>query len=159
MKRLKMGVFNNLQLHDFDIKDYIKSFNDKIQTGFKLDKNNNYDMQQKRLANLADAIESSDAATKHQLDLRLVFKADQTSVLLLDGRNHMTGDLDMRGNKIILPGEIDMNRKLITNLATDQNQDLSAVNMATLKTNLRQKVNKSYVDGKFVKKNWGYSFW
>ena len=153
MKRFKMGVLNNLQLHDnFDIKEYIKSFNEQIQTGFKLDKNNNYDMQQKRLVNLADAIESSDAATKHQLDLRLVFKADQTSVLMLDGRNHMTGDLNMRGNKIILPGEIDMNRKLITNLATDQNQDLSAVNMATLKTTIRQKVNKSYVDGKFVKK-------
>ena len=148
-----MGVLNNLQLHDnFDIKEYMKFFKGQIQTGFKLDKYNNYDMQQKRLVNLADAIESSDAATKHQLDLRLVFKADQTSVLMLDGRNHMTGDLDMRGNKIILPGEINMNRKLITNLATDQNQDLSAVNMATLKTTIRQKVNKSYVDGKFVKK-------
>ena len=64
----------------------------------------------------------------------------------------MTGDLDMRGNKIILPGEINMNRKLITNLATDQNQDLSAVNMATLKTTIRQKVDKKYVDAKFVKK-------
>ena len=67
----------------------------------------------------------------------------------------MTGDLDMRGNKIILPSGIDMNRKLITNLDTDQNQDLSAVNMATLKTNIRQKVDKKYVDdenAKFVKK-------
>ena len=54
----------------------------------------------------------------------------------------MTGDLDMRGNKIILPGEIDMNQKLITNLDTDQNQDLSAVNMVTLKTNIGQKVDK-----------------
>ena len=145
MKRFKMGVFNNLQLHDnFDIKEYMESFNEKIQTGFKLDKNNNYDMQQKRLANLAEAVDADDAITKHQMEVGL---SDQTNVLLLDGRNHMTGDLDMRGNKIILPGEIDMNRKLITNLDTDQNQDLSAVNMATLK----QKV-KSYVDGKFVKK-------
>ena len=149
MKRFKMGVFNNLQLHDnFDIKEYMQSFNEKIQTGFKLDKNNNYDMQQKRLANLAEAVDAADAITKHQMEVGL---SDQTNVLLLDGRNHMTGDLDMRGNKIILPGEIDMNRKLITNLATDQNQDLSAVNMATLKTTIRQKV-KSYVDGKFVKK-------
>ena len=144
MKRFKMGVFNNLQLHDVDIKDYIKSFNEKIQTGFKLDKNNNYDMQQKRLANLAEAVDAADAITKHQMEVGL---SDQTNVLLLDGRNHMTGDLDMRGNKIILPGEIDMNRKLITNLDTDPNQDLSAVNMATLKTTIRQKV-----DGKFVKK-------
>ena len=148
-----MGVFNNPQLHDdFNIKEYIKSFNKQIQTGFKLDKNNNYDMQQKRLANLAEGVDSDDATTKHQLDVGLLNKADQTSVLLLNGQNHMTGDLDMRGNKIILPGEIDMNRKLITNLDTDQNQDLSAVNMVTLKTNIRQKVNKSYVDGKFVKK-------
>ena len=144
MKRFKMGVFNNLQLHDFDIKEYMKSVNEKIQTGFKLDKNNNYDMQQKRLANLAEAVDAADAITKHQMEVGL---SDQTNVLLLDGRNHMTGDLDMRGNKIILPGEIDMNRKLITNLDTDQNQDLSAVNMATLKTTIRQKV-----DGKFVKK-------
>ena len=67
----------------------------------------------------------------------------------------MTGDLDMRGNKTILPGEIDMNRKLITNLDTDQNQDLSTVNMVTLKTNIGQKVDKKYVDdenAKFVKK-------
>ena len=143
MKRFKMGVFNNLQLHDnVDIKEYMQSFNEKIQTGFKLDKNNNYDMQQKRLANLAEAVDAADAITKHQMEVGL---SDQT--LLLDGRNHMTGDLDMRGNKIILPGEINMNRKLITNLDTDQNQDLSAVNMATLKTTIRQKV-----DGKFVKK-------
>ena len=152
MKRFKMGVFNNLQLHDFDIKEYMKSVNEKIQTGFKLDKNNNYDMQQKRLTNLAEAVDADDAITKHQMEVGLAGKADPTSVLLLDGQNHMTGDLDMRGNKIILPGEINMNRKKITNLDTDQNQDLSAVNMATLKTNIRQKVNKSYVDGKFVKK-------
>ena len=143
MKRFKMGVFNNLQLHDFDIKEYMKSVNEKIQTGFKLDKNNNYDMQQKRLANLAEAVDAADAITKHQMEVGLANKVDSTSVLLLDGRNHMTGDLDMRGNKIILPGEIDMNRKLITNLDTDQNQDLSAVNMATL---------KQKVDDKFVKK-------
>ena len=156
MKRFKMGVFNNLQLHDnFDIKEYIKSFNEQIQTGFKLDKNNNYDMQQKRLVNLAEAVDADDAITKHQMEVGLASKADPTNVLLLDGRNHMTGDLDMRGNKIILPGEIDMNRKLIINLDTDQNQDLSAVNMATLKTNIGQKVDKKYVDdenAKFVKK-------
>ena len=151
MKRFKMGVFNNLQLHDFDIKEYMKSVNEKIQTGFKLDQNNNYDMQQKTLVNLAEAVDAADAITKHQMEVGLANKVDSTSVLLLDGRNHMTGELDMRGNKIILPGEINMNRKLITNLDTDQNQDLSAVNMATLKTTIRQKV-KSYVDGKFVKK-------
>ena len=45
----------------------------------------------------------------------------------------MTGDLDLRGNKLILPGEINMNRKLIKNLDVDESDDFSAVNMATLK--------------------------
>ena len=144
MKRFKMGVFNNLQLHDnVDIKEYMQSFNEKIQTGFKLDKNNNYDMQQKRLANLAEAVDAADAITKHQMEVGLANKVDSTSVLLLDGRNHMTGDLDMRGNKIIFPGEINMNRKLITNLDTDQNQDLSAVNMTTLKQKVDEKLSKT----------------
>ena len=53
--------------------------------------------------------------------------------LQVDGSSHMTGDLDLRGNKIILPGEINMNRKLIKDLDTDENDDLSAVNMVTLK--------------------------
>ena len=65
----------------------------------------------------------------------------------------MTGDLDLRGNKIILPGEIDMDRKLITNLDTDPNQDLSAVNMVTLKNNVGSKADKGYVDFEITKQN------
>ena len=45
----------------------------------------------------------------------------------------MTGDLDLQGNKLILPGEININRKLIKDLDTDETDDLLAVNMATLK--------------------------
>ena len=73
----------------------------------------------------------SDAVTKHQVDtLKIQLKADS---LQIDGSSHMTGDLDLRGQKLINPGEIEMNRKLITNLNTDENNDLSAVNMITLK--------------------------
>ena len=157
-----MGVLNNIQRYKtFDIREYIKNFQRQIQTGLKLDANNNYDIQQKRLANVGEGVDGGDAVTKHQMEVGLATKPDQTSVLLLDGRNHMTGDLDLRGNKIILPGGVDMNRKLITNLDTDPNQDLSAVNMTTLKTNIGSKADKNYVDGEiakqndnFVKKNW-----
>ena len=151
-----MGVLNNIQrFKTFDIREYIKNFQRQIQTGLKLDTNNNYDIQQKRLANVGEGVDGGDAVTKHQMEVGLATKPDQTSVLLLDGRNHMTGDLDLRGNKIILPGGVDMDRKLITNLDTDPNQDLSAVNMVTLKNNVRPKADKNYVDGenaKFVKK-------
>ena len=145
-----MGVLNNNQrFKTFDIKEYIRNF--PSQTGLKLDTNNNYDIQQKRLANVGEGVDGGDAVIKHQMEVGLSTKPDQTGVLLLDGRNHMTGDLDLRGNKIIFPGEIDMDRKLITNLDTDSIQDLSAVNMITLKTNIGSKVDKNYVDGKIAK--------
>ena len=102
---------------------------------------------------MGEGVDGSDAVTKHQMEVGLATKPDPTEVLLLDGRNHMTGDLDLRGNKIILPGGVDMDRKLITNLDTDPNQDLSAVNMVTLKNKVRTKADKNYVDGKIAKQN------
>ena len=99
--------------------------------GFKLTSVGDFDLQNKRLTNVAEGTENSDSVTKHQVDtLKIQLKADSLQV---DGSSHMTGDLDLRGQKLINPGEIEMNRKLITNLDTDENNDLSAVNMITLK--------------------------
>ena len=99
--------------------------------GFKLTSSGDFDLQKKRLTNVAEGTENSDSVTKHQVDtLKIQLKADSLQV---DGSSHMTGDLDLRGQKLINPGKIEMNRKLITNLDTDENNDLSAVNMITLK--------------------------
>ena len=99
--------------------------------GFKLTSAGDFDLQKKRLTNVAEGTENSDSVTKHQVDtLKIQLKADSLQV---DGSSHMTGDLDLRGQKLINPGEIKMNRKLITNLDTDEDNDLSAVNMITLK--------------------------
>ena len=60
MKLFKMGVLNNIQrFKTFDIREYIKNFQRQIQTGLKLDKNNNYDIQQKRLANTGEGVDGS----------------------------------------------------------------------------------------------------
>ena len=104
----------------------------------KLDVNNNYDIEGKRLANVGQGVDADDAVVMHQmtsLDTGLETKLSQLKAdsLQVDGSSHMTGDLDLRGQKLINPGEIEMNRKLITNLDTDENNDLSAVNMITLK--------------------------
>ena len=87
--------------------------------GFKLTGDANYDLEHKKCTNVADGVASGDAVTKGQLDK----KPDSTAVLLLNGQNHMTGDLDIRGKKILLPGEINMSRKLIKDLITDENDD------------------------------------
>ena len=121
--------------------------------GYKLDSNGNYDLENKKLVNVDEGENNQDVVNKHQLDVGLQTKPNKTDVLLLDGTSHMVGDLDLRGNKIILPGEIQMDRKLITNLDTDENQDLSAVNMITLKNKVEPKADKDYVDFEITKQN------
>ena len=132
-----MGLFNNVGRYS-DVHEYIKNFTQQTQSGLKLDVNNNYDIEGKRLANVSQGVDDDDAVVMHQmasLDTGLETKLAQLKAdsLQVDGSSHMTGDLDLRGQKLINPGEIEMNRKLITNLGTDEDNDLSAVNMITLK--------------------------
>ena len=133
-----MGLFNNVGRYS-DVHEYIKNFNQQTQSGgLKLDVNNNYDIEGKRLANVGQGVDDDDAVVMQQiasLDTSFETKLTQLKAdsLQIDGSSHMTGDLDLRGNKLINPGEIEMNRKLITNLNTDEDNDLSAVNMITLK--------------------------
>ena len=132
-----MGLFNNVGRYS-DVHEYIKNFNQQTQSGLKLDVNNNYDIEGKRLANVGQGVNDDDAVVMQQiasLDTSFETKLTQLKAdsLQIDGSSHMTGDLDLRGQKTDQPGEIEMNRKLITNLNTDENNDLSAVNMITLK--------------------------
>ena len=132
-----MGLFNNVGRYS-DVHEYIKNFNQQTQSGLKLDVNNNYDIEGKRLANVGQGVEADDAVVMHQMesfdtDLETKLAQLKADSLQVDGSSHMTGDLDLRGNKLINPGETEMNRKLITNLNTDEENDLSAVNMITLK--------------------------
>ena len=132
-----MGLFNNVGRYS-DIREYIKNFKEQTQSGLKLDSNNNYDIEGKRLANVGQGVDDYDAVVMRQFATHgsiLTAKLAQLRAdsLQVDGSSHMTGDLDLRGNKLILPGEIDMNRKMIKNLGVDESDDLSAVNMATLK--------------------------
>ena len=132
-----MGLFNNVGRYS-DVHEYIKNFQQQTQSGLKLDVNNNYDIEGKRLANVGQGVDDDDAVVMQQitsLDTSFETKLTQLKAdsLQIDGSSHMTGDLDLRGQKLINPGEIEMNRKLITNLNTDEDNDLSAVNMITLK--------------------------
>ena len=133
MKRYKMSYLNGMLSESTSQggKDGKDGKDGLPGVGFKLTSSGDFDLQKKRLTNVAEGTENSDSVTKHQVDaLKIQLKADSLQV---DGSSHMTGDLDLRGQKLINPGEIEMNRKLITNLETDENNDLSAVNMITLK--------------------------
>lgn len=61
-----MGIFNNLDMYsNVDISEYIK----KIRAGgLKLDANNNYDIENKKLTNVAEGTDPTDSIALGQLD-------------------------------------------------------------------------------------------
>ena len=62
-----MGIFNNVGgYNDKDISKYITIIYSQTQgSGLKLDPNNNYDIEQKRLVNVGEGVDNDDAITKH----------------------------------------------------------------------------------------------
>ena len=131
-----MGIINNLDrfLQTEELRRQIRALLQGGVSGggggIKLT-SQGYDADNKKLINLATGTANSDALQKQQVDA--IANQLRASSLQVDGTSHMTGNLDLRNQNLINPGEIKMNRKLITNLNTDENNDLSAVNMATLK--------------------------
>ena len=103
----------------------------------------NHEIQDKRLARVSEGTASNDAISKHQFETNI--QQVRADTLMVDGSSHMTGDLDMRGKRIILLGGINMDQKLITNPSTDINQDLSAVNLRMMNSALALKSDKTYV--------------
>ena len=132
-------------LKDYYEKTYLDSrFNqkvDKSQLQNYFQKNHDINMGNNfKIINLKEGTDPQDAVSKHQLN------QVEANFLKLDGRNKMAGDLNLNGKKLIFPGEIDMDRKLITNLDTKVDDDLSAVNMITLKNKLFDKADNSRVN-------------
>ena len=135
----------NQILNDYYKKTYIDSkFNqksDKSQLQNYIQKNQNINMGNNfKIINLKEGTDPKDAVNKHQLN------QVETNFLKLDGSNKMSGDLDLNGKKIVFPGQIDMNNKLILNLLTKADDDLSAVNIITLKNKLLLKADNSRVN-------------
>ena len=62
----KMGLFNNVGRYS-DVHEYIKNFNQQTQSGLKLDVNNNYDIEGKRLANVGQGVNDDDAVVMQQI--------------------------------------------------------------------------------------------
>jgi len=67
--------------------------------GFKLTDDGNYDIDGKRLTNVAEAKDNSDASTKNYVDTKntqqdtaINSKAEKADVILLDGTQSMTGN-------------------------------------------------------------------
>jgi len=88
--------------------------------GFNLTDDGNFDIDSKRLTDLAEPVDNSDAATKNYVST----KAEKTDVILRDGTQSMKANLDMQNDKV---------KNKIINLANGTDND-DAVNLAQLKS-------------------------
>ena len=93
-----MGIFNqhsNNQPH----QSFLRGLRGSPGVGFSLTQHGNYDMNNKKLKNVGEGVESSDAVTKHQLEVAMNTKANKTSLTRYVKKNspEVGADLDMKG--------------------------------------------------------------
>ena len=97
--------------------------------GFKLTDDGNYDIDGKRSTNVSQPIDARDVATKAYID------GNKLDVILRDGSQNMTGNLDMNNNKL-------------TSLA-DSTDDNDAVSLKVLKNYTQVSQNNYHLQPSF----------
>ena len=119
--------------------------------GFNLTDDGNFDLDGKRLTDVAEPKDNSDAATKNYVDTKntdINSKAEKTDVILRDGTQSMKGNLDMENDST------KVNNKII-NLANGTADD-DAVNLAQLKSYTDSHQNNYHLQPSFTfSKNFG----
>ena len=95
-----MGIFNqqsiNLRRRGGAI---LRGVQGTPGVGFSLTKDGNYDISNKKLKNVGEGVESSDAITKHQLEVSVNTKLNKTSLsnFIKKDSPEVNSDLDMKG--------------------------------------------------------------
>ena len=74
-----MGIFNQ-HSNNQPPQSFLRGLRGSPGVGFSLTRDGNYDMNNKKLKNVGEGVESSDAVTKHQLEVSMNTKADKTSL-------------------------------------------------------------------------------
>ena len=93
-----MGIFNQ-HSNNQPQQSFLRGLRGSPGVGFSLTRDGNYDMNNKKLKNVGEGVESSDAVTKHQLEVSMNTKANKTSLTRYVKRNspEVAADLDMKG--------------------------------------------------------------
>ena len=105
-----MGIFNqhsNNQPH----QSFLRGLRGSPGVGFSLTRDGNYDMNNKKLKNVGEGVESSDAITKHQLETAINSKINtspSSNIFVKKDSPEVAADLDMKGyaikNMKVTPG-------------------------------------------------------
>ena len=75
-----MGIFNQHSDNQPQQQRFLRGIQGSPGVGFSLTKDGNYDMVNKKLKNVGEGVESSDAITKHQLETTINSKLDTSSL-------------------------------------------------------------------------------
>ena len=84
-----MRIFNQHSINQPQQQGFSRGLQGSPGVGFNLTKDGNYDMLNKKLKNVGEGVESSDAVTKHQLEVSMNTKLNETSLNNYDKKIHL----------------------------------------------------------------------
>ena len=76
-----MGIFNQQSNNQPQQQRFLRGIQGSPGVGFSLTQDGNYDMTHKKLKNVGEGVESSDAITKHQLETAINSKINTSPSL------------------------------------------------------------------------------
>ena len=95
-----MGIFNQHSNNQPQQQRFLRGIQGSPGVGFSLTKDRNYDITHKKLKNVGEGVESSDAVTKHQLETAINSKINTSPSLnnyVKKDSPEVAADLDMKG--------------------------------------------------------------
>ena len=95
-----MGIFNQHSNNQPQQQRFLRGIQGSPGVGFSLTKDGNYDMTHKKLKNVGEGVESSDAVTKHQLETAINSKISSQNNFVKKDSPEVAADLDMKGFSI-----------------------------------------------------------
>ena len=105
-----MGIFNQ-HSNNQQQQRFLRGIQGSPGVGFSLTRDGNYDMNNKKLKNVGEGVESSDAITKHQLETAINSKLNtspSSNIFVKKDSPEVGADLDMKGfaikNLKVTPG-------------------------------------------------------
>ena len=132
-----MGIFNQHSDNQPQQQRFLRGIQGSPGVGFSLTQDGNYDMTHKKLKNVGEGVESSDAITKHQLETAINSKINTSPSLnnyVKKDSPEVAADLDMKGFAI-------------KNLKVTPGSDASATSRKYVDRKLGTKANKSDLSG------------
>ena len=128
-----MGIFNQHSDNQPQQQRFLRGIQGSPGVGFSLTKDGNYDMVNKKLKNVGEGVESSDAITKHQLETAINSKHNTSSL----GNNFVQKDSPEVG------ADLDMKGFAMKNLKVTPGGDGSATSRKYVDRKLDTKANKN----------------